>query len=582
MTYSVKLVWKVFGRLADDVRPYEETIESSGDGPRDSDDLLFNVTTGKSFLRDIGGNAKNTFVPLVLSPTHIFYNALRPIVVQSRLSLHGRKFPLELSLASLSETVRANFSISAFERTVCISIQTDEFNVEDPACLATLQSIDNHPGLVAVTKKILAMVETRSKHQDGRNGGLKVFPSVQIVASPEATNLSSQFLTRLITRHAGANESLTESQELKNKRHAIDSTTLFCDRQGIVAFAPASASDHERNGMKRRFKSATAMLELGAAIQRLLEASDPLSDSKFEAIDALVNDSEIVFANSTSGRIIWNLILDEFKLPSILATRMKKQTSGSAGSNIKATVLCMAAATVEFTTIRTFLEELFGRATMLKLGEGKDYDVALSYLDQATGIRWCLAPQLSQGVTAAVLDVQRIADALSPDVVLMVGMCMGMPEKKLTPGTVIVPNSIMLLDHQRYTEGATTYRPKGESVASGLHNLARIALSETLPFKVIIDKGLACASVKIEDTDTGLVPFIAQYSPDIVAFDMEGWGFYKGTANYQCLWIKAVADSGERQEQTDEMRTAKQEIQATATKNAFQFARHLVKLYSEL
>lgn len=96
MTYTVKLVWKVFGRLADDVRPYEETHGSSRDGPRDPADQLFNVTTGKSFLRDIGGNAKNTFVPLVLSPTHVFYNALRPTVVQSRLSLHGKKFPLEV------------------------------------------------------------------------------------------------------------------------------------------------------------------------------------------------------------------------------------------------------------------------------------------------------------------------------------------------------------------------------------------------------------------------------------------------------------------------------------------------------
>ncbi len=582
VSYSVKLVWKVFGRLADDVRPYEEAYGTGGDGPREPADQLFNVTTGKSFLRDIGGNAKSTFVPLVLAPTHVFYNALRPTVVQSRLSLHGKKFPLELNLTSSAEAVRINFSISAFGRTVCISIQTDEFSVTDPASLANLQLIDNHPGLVAVTKKVLAMVETRSKYQNGRSGGLKSFPCVQIVALPGAADISPQFLTRLITRHAGANELLTKSQERKNESHAIDSTVLFCDRQGIVAFAPASASDHERTGMKRRFKSATAMLELGAAIQRLLDARDPLSKSKLEAIDALVNGSEVVFANSTSGYIIWNLFLDEFKLRSALDLRVKKQNLIVAELEMKTTVLCMAAATVEFNAISALLDNAFGAASMLKLGEGKNYDVVLSYLDKAKGIRWCLAPQLSQGVTSAALDVQRVADALIPDIVLMVGMCMGMPEKKLTPGTVIVPNSITLFDHQRYRDNSTEYRPRGESVTSGLHGIARIASRTALPFGVVVDKGLACASVKIEDTDTGLVPFIARYLPDVVAFDMEGWGFYQGTVKYQCLWIKAVADSGEQQGKTEEMRSAKQKIQADVTENAFRFALNLVELYSEL
>jgi nucleoside phosphorylase len=582
VTYTVKLVWKVFGRLADDVRPYEESSGSNSDRPRDPSELLFNVTTGKSFLRDIGGDAKSTFVPLVLSPTHVFYNALRPTVAQAQLSLQGKKFPLELNLVSPQEAVRANFSISAFERSICVSIQTDEFTVEDPTSLATLQLIDTHPGLVAVTKKVLAMAETRSKYQDGRNGGLKCFPCVQIVASSDTKDLSPNFLTRLITRHDGANELLTKSQEHKNKPHAIDSTTLFCDRQGVVAFVPASASDKERGGMRRRFKSATAMLELAAALQRLLTANDPLSKLKLDAIDSLVNDSDSVFANSTSGHIVWNLFLQEFKLPAALAARMKKQTLSNVNSEAKTTVLCMAAATVEFKTVSGLLEHNFGPATKHKLGEAKNYDVILSYVDKDKDVRWCLAPQLSQGITSAALDVQRVADGLRPDIVLMVGMCMGMPDKKLAPGTVIVPNSITLLDHQRYKDSATEYRPRGDSVASGLHNVARIASLDALPFKVIVDKGLACASVKIEDTQTGLVPFIATYLPDVVAFDMEGWGFYQGTVKYQCLWIKAVADSGERQGDTEGLRSVKQESQADATKNAFQFASKVVDHYSEL
>ena len=586
MSYSVKIIWKVFGHLSGEVRPYEQnTLFHQSGVLLEPDRLLFNVETGKTFLREIGGNAKDTFAPLVLSPTRIFYNALRPKVVKELLCLTGKKFPLHIPIpsgTSGADSVRVNFSIRVYERVVCISVETDEFMLSDPSLLETLTKIESHSGLVAVTKKILAMTETHSKHSEGRGGSLKAFHCVQLIADAENDILSDQFLTRLVTKHPGANDAVTLAQIEKNNAHKIDSTTLLCDRQGVVAFVPHSSNVGERAGMLRRFRSAAAMLELAAAIQRVLALKDPLTKKRLGDIILLINNPDFVFSNSTSGRIVWGLFLDEFKLKPSLEAK-KNMLSSNIAPTKHSKILCMAAALVEFKTISAFLKAKFGPSKPKQLGEGKNFDAILEYIDAKTDRTWYLAPQLAQGVTSAAVDVARIADLIQPDVIVMVGMCMGMPDRKIPPGTVIVPNAITLLDHQRLKAGQTQYRPRSVSVASGLHNVARLALLELeSSYEVIIDKALACASVKIEDINIGLVPFIKSYLPDVAAFDMEGWGFYEGTVKYHCLWIKAVSDSGEEQGVTEDERSTKQQEQAKATQNAIDFAIRVVEKYEEI
>jgi len=91
-----------------------------------------------------------------------------------------------------------------------------------------------------------------------------------------------------------------------------------------------------------------------------------------------------------------------------------------------------------------------------------------------------------------------------------------------------------------------------------------------------VDKGLACASVKIENSESELISKIEEHAPDVVAFDMEGSGFYRA-AGRESLWIKAIADSGESQNSTEAGRGEKHQIQASATDNAVDFAIALVR-----
>lgn len=241
-------------------------------------------------------------------------------------------------------------------------------------------------------------------------------------------------------------------------------------------------------------------------------------------------------------------------------------------------VLCIAAADVEFRTAVQQLTAEFGNGKAKSINNGENY--IIEFIDPNNNVRWNLAGQAFQGQVDAALNVSTIASNINPTITLMIGMCMGMPKKNLSVGTVIVPNEVIAYDHQRQTTSGIQFRPHGDRTHTRLHRLAQIVSASTQGFKVIVDKGLASASIKIENRDYELISKIEENAPDVVAFDMEGSGFYRG-AGCDCLWVKAVADSGESQNSTEAGREEKHDIQAMATKNSVKFSIALVRVFFE-
>jgi nucleoside phosphorylase/pimeloyl-ACP methyl ester carboxylesterase len=242
---------------------------------------------------------------------------------------------------------------------------------------------------------------------------------------------------------------------------------------------------------------------------------------------------------------------------------------------IRGGVLCIAAAQAEFTAVLAQMTQRFGRGSTHSLSGGAGY--AVRFVDPEAQKDWFVAGLSFQGETEAGLGVQSFMAALAPSLTLMIGMCMGMPARSLQVGTVVVPNEVFGFDHQRLTLKGTTYRPHGVRVDSTLYKLARIVGAKECPYPVVLDKGLASATIKIEDASGSLVQQIESSFPDVAAYDMEGWGFYRATDGKQCLWIKAVADSGESQGSSGDERTAKKALQAEVTLNALDFAIRLVR-----
>lgn len=566
MTYRLQIRWKVFSDI-----PASTPLDLFESAPS-----IFQKRTGKSLLREIGSNAKDTFVPLVLEPTHVFYNALLKVLQENEIS--GKKLPFVFPLSlgpDDSVPVRVNLAIRLYGRTACVSVDSDFFETPDGVDFTTVKRLESHGKLLSVVQFIVALLRQGTRHPEIAGGGLTALPCLQIISDDTSPQISDEALAAIVTGHADVNSNVTASLISRNQDHQIDKTRLLSDKQGLVFYAPPGTSAASLAVMPRRFRSAAGMLELAAALQRMLKGTGEISVGDFHAIERLVDDSEMVFSDSVSGRKLWELLSSEFKLPLYFERMADKMQKPEPKNSIK--ILCIAAAAVELASIDNFLKKQLGEGEIVKVGEGKNFDPVQCYVDEKKSVRWYLASQDAQGNNSATTDVGRLARRIQPDHVIMVGMCMGLPESKLAPGTVIVPEALFSLEHQRAKVSGTEFRPVGMQNSSGLPRLAKLVATDDFDFKVVFGKKLASASIKIENPGSEIVNFLQGFAADVVAFDMEGWGFYKGAEDFSCLWIKAIADAGEPQVASGEGREEKQAIQSDVTINAIRFAFRLVQ-----
>lgn len=571
MTYRVQIRWKVFSDI-----PPSTSLDFFESAPS-----IFQRRTGKSLLREIGSNAKDTFVPLVLEPTHVFYNALLKVLQENEIS--GKKLPFVFPLSlgpDDSVRVKINLAIRLYGRVACVSVDSDFFDTPNDTDFTTIEQLESHGKLLSVVQFIVALLKQGTRHPEITGDGLRTLSCLQIISDDTSPKMSNEALAAIVTGHPDVNSNVTSSLIARNRDHQIDKTSLLADKQGLVFYAPPGTSALSLDGMPRRFRSAAGMLELAAALQRMLRGTDEISLAEFHAIQRLVNDSEIVFSDSVSGRKLWELLSSEFKLPLYFKKIAEKMQISEPKKIIK--ILCIAAAPVELASIRNFLKGELGEGKIVKVGEGNNFDPVQCYVDENFSTHWYLASQDAQGNGSATTDVGRLARRIQPDHVIMVGMCMGLPESNLAPGTVVVPEALFSLEHQRATVDGTEYRPRGMENNSGLQRLAKLIPTDDFDFKVIFGKKLASASAKIEDPGSEIVNYLRDFAKDVVAFDMEGWGFYKGAEGFSCLWIKAIADAGEPQIASGEGRDEKQSTQGRLTINAIRFAFRLIQHVAEM
>jgi nucleoside phosphorylase len=254
------------------------------------------------------------------------------------------------------------------------------------------------------------------------------------------------------------------------------------------------------------------------------------------------------------------------------------RTHPAKGAPVKL-VLCITAAPSEFIAVVSKLASTFLKEAEHVYLDSAKSEFGMKLMDPKSGVEWVVLQLNFQGESEAASRVERWHYKLRPDAILMIGMCMGMPKKRLAVGTVVIPNEVTSFDHQRLKNEATQYRPHGARVSNGLYMLGRNLAPSVETYKVIPDKGLASASIKVEDVDSNLVGLIENAFPDVVAFDMEGAGFYKAGDDKNCLWIKAIADTGESQATSSEGQDAKKAIQASVTENAAEFAVLVVRAF---
>jgi nucleoside phosphorylase len=572
MNYSVKVTWKLFYKLTDSRRPAAGEASSN-----------FSVKTGKSLLRAIGGTVQSDFSPLVLEPTSPFFSKIAKAARNSGIALKKTQFEADGSVFGFSSNISlsGSFALHLYERQLCISID-GEFQLAALDDLAAAISLPESASIRLFAGRLAELVVADFGANGGISDSAKVYPCVKLISKNTDLPVSINRLVELLTRHASPSLNVVEEVYAKNISHQVDGTLALLDRQGIVCYAPPGAHSDEIANCDRRFLSCSALLEVAAAIQRL--TLDAMPSELLRTADSLLVNPKRAIPNSTSASRAWSLLINEFGLclhPKQAESDAFLTESIPELPRPKRNVLCIAAATVELSSVHKYLKDKFGDPALEPILDGDDY--ALKFEDKSQKSIWYVAPLSFQGQIEAAVSTKHLCVVLKPDLLIMVGMCMSMPQKAMPAGTVVIPNEVMVFDHQRLITEGTQVRPHGDRVDNGLFKFARlVAITKSFAYKVVTDKGLASATAKVENPKADLVAFIEKTFPDAAAFDMEGWGFYRASSGQQCLWIKAVADAGEPQARDVNAQDHKKSTQADVTANAIDFAFKLVDEFVSL
>ncbi|MCK9685476.1 hypothetical protein [Scleromatobacter humisilvae] len=572
MSHSIRLMWKIFAPMQDGVATYAPGLSS-----------LFDVRRSGTFLSDIGGTIQTDFCPFTLDPTKLFLSN-----TQTRLKAFGiargrAPYLAPLGDAAGAASIDVNAGLHVYGRDVCLSLECEPFEVENLDRIQALRELSNHAALMGLARTWMAVATSNDRRALPQPRHYRVFPCISIRDLGETPPPDDRLLASLLTKHPQISKAVETQVLEKNRTQQIDETSILLDRQGIVGHAPALVPGEQWRGHARRLRSCMSMLEMVAAMQRLFMSPAPDQTLLQQARQAVHREAKALLPNSTSAQHAWRLLNSEFELVGLSAEvrvhneegTSLNQTNNTAANAPRRSVLCVAAATVEMAAVKRALTVEFGQGKLKPFAD----DFGVLFHDGATDVDWMLVASSFQAQVETASYVPSLIADLRPTIVLMVGMCMGMPEAALPPGTVVVPNEVFNLDHRREVEAGTEYRPHGERVAKQLYKLADILGPDVTDYKVETRKGLASSSAKIENPSADVIALIAHAFPDVAAVDMEGFAFYRATERLPALWIKAVADRGEAPAPSAGGQEAKRSTQAAVVENAIDFAIRVARAF---
>jgi hypothetical protein len=301
MSTELKLIWKAFVNLDDNSPTYN------------SNHLLFNVSSSKNFLNEIGGIENWNFSPKRLNPTLAFYNAIQKFKIENKLT--GKKLPFTLFDNPVAEEVNIGIHIYG-SKVAVINIEIKcKKQLPDDINWSKLRDIKNHPEIYSLTKIIAGMVTSGHHRNLIPCQTLKIRACTSVIQEQEKLNLiSKNFIISELTGHSDATEEIVNSVISKNSIHQVGDNQFYIDRQGVLALISLeSLSDRKQ---RRRFESLNCLFELAQTLSRLFLTNSfhNLSDKDKCSIQELIYNFEYVFISSTSNRNSWSLFLTEFEL----------------------------------------------------------------------------------------------------------------------------------------------------------------------------------------------------------------------------------------------------------------------------
>lgn len=279
---------------------------------------LFNLKTGNSFLKRIGGFADRTFSPEVLDPTNVFHNALNKVKLAH--GFKGRRFPY-----TRSDGQQLNINIRRFgDRVVIVTIQLKKILASDETGIFEVQKISNHPDIYIIVKSICGLILSSDPKDFNPVHSPKVYPCTQTVILGENNWISDDKAVEILTRHKEPNENIVSKVISKNTNHQLDSSHILIDRQGVFYRVPERLVNSE--SVNKKYLGTCNILEYTIALSIILEKRDFDNLNPVEKcfIKKLVLEPELVILHSVTSLETWKLLIMEFKLDSLLSKIMNE------------------------------------------------------------------------------------------------------------------------------------------------------------------------------------------------------------------------------------------------------------------
>jgi nucleoside phosphorylase len=523
---------------------------------------IFNMSSGKSFVRALGGRSSLIFNPVTLSGTSKFYDLLRDILTKQ--GFEGRKFPLLHS----GSGVTFNFQFRLYARKIlAIEIIRSPIDYTKDVDLLATTAIWESP-ISHLVMSIIGFVRNPVKGFRPVGQRPTVFHCNCIISDSE-NYPTSEGLVELLTRHRSARPMVVEEVCEKNARLQSDASTLLVDRQGIVASIPSDVANDAT--VSKRFLAASHMLELVACVERAVERKflvSGLDNLELADLTAYFRNPERRFAFSTSSRYIWKNLVAEFGLePDRWAQIERDFGMLDIVNKSEVSILVVTAIEEEAVGILAALEdkktEPVGGIYLMRGKYNVDDKRAAVYVF-TVGV----------GNAKAALNTSKLLDVLRPDLTVFIGIAGGRKEAQI--GSVVVANLVYNYESGKESQQGFFPRPRIANLSPKSESLLTAFLAnvrgQDKAYEVYF-KPIACGEKLVANTKGISASLVEDTYGDALALEMEGFGYLSALdgTNINAALVRGISDRLDKK--------GEEEDHATAIANATDLALRLISFY---
>jgi nucleoside phosphorylase len=279
----------------------------------------------------------------------------------------------------------------------------------------------------------------------------------------------------------------------------------------------------------------------------------------------------------------WHHLNDVRNLANLLqATDVNLQEqSGSPTSKVRS-VLFLVSVMIER---KALLEELRAQGFNPKDGEIDGRYVDTFSISGRNSQSWhvIVGQGTEKGPHAAQALVHDLAVRVGPEIIILLGMCGGLPEHGATETSVIVARQVTNYEPTRFREGQSAWSPTTYRTAARITDLTNaLASRNTFPdLHIVTNKDYGSGEKLIDDLSSELRGQLLSVSGDLIGFEMEGhgmlhglWELQRNNVAIQATIIKGVSDFGNGQ-----MQENKERRQVLATRRAARLALEILRAY---